>query len=80
MCFLYQKWDACLCNRDSDGDGLTNGQELGDPDCKWTEGQPPMMNIGLSHPGKHFHLPNKAISAYFLEFSQQIISSGVYFL
>ena len=29
-------WDANLCNADSDGDGQTNGQELGDPLCVWT--------------------------------------------
>jgi len=27
-------WDV-LCWGDSDGDGLTNGQELGDPCCRW---------------------------------------------
>jgi hypothetical protein len=27
-------WTADLCKKDSDGDGFTNGQELGDPDCK----------------------------------------------
>ena len=31
-------WDQSLCNADSDGDGQTNGQELGDPDCIWTGG------------------------------------------
>ncbi len=30
---------APLCPLDSDGDGWTNGQELGDPDCKWTVGE-----------------------------------------
>jgi hypothetical protein len=29
-----------LCNRDSDGDSFTNGQELGDPSCTWTFGDP----------------------------------------
>lgn len=31
-------WDQSLCNADSDGDGQSNGQELGDPDCIWTGG------------------------------------------
>ncbi|KAL7687562.1 hypothetical protein Plhal304r1_c022g0077751 [Plasmopara halstedii] len=46
-------WTNSFCNKDSDGDGQTNGQELGDPCCefvfrknaivRWTE--------GVSHPG-----------------------------
>ena len=27
------KWTKALCEKDSDGDGLTNGEELGDPLC-----------------------------------------------
>jgi len=44
-------WTAALCQQDSDGDGKTNGQELGDPDCTWTVGSQPKLTIGLSHPG-----------------------------
>jgi hypothetical protein len=29
---------ASVCDIDSDGDGATNGQELGDPDCVWVKG------------------------------------------
>ena len=36
---------------DSDGDGRTNGEELGDPDCTWTPGMAPKYSAGLSHPG-----------------------------
>jgi hypothetical protein len=32
--------NAGICRLDSDGDDLTNGQELGDPDCAWRPGQP----------------------------------------
>ena len=32
-------WQA-ICDLDSDGDGFTNGEELGDPDCNWSEGDP----------------------------------------
>lgn len=28
-------WSLSLCGADSDGDGLTNGDELGDPCCNW---------------------------------------------
>jgi hypothetical protein len=31
-----KQWTASLCAQDSDGDGLTNGEELGDPNCVWT--------------------------------------------
>ncbi|XP_053380180.1 DBH-like monooxygenase protein 1 homolog [Mercenaria mercenaria] len=44
-------WDAVICNKDSDGDGKTNGEELGDPDCSWTPGSSPKYTTGLSHPG-----------------------------
>ena len=37
---------------DSDGDGLTNGYELGDPDGVWTRGQPnPTPTWRISRPG-----------------------------
>ncbi len=32
-------WDA-VCGMDSDGDGWTNGEELLDPDCLWSIGDP----------------------------------------
>ncbi|XP_071096456.1 tyramine beta-hydroxylase-like [Haliotis cracherodii] len=42
---------ANVCNMDSDGDGMTNGQELGDPQCMWTRGATPARTTGLTHPG-----------------------------
>jgi len=45
------QWTVELCQADSDGDGLTNGQELGDPCCTWTPGAAPLQNAALSHPG-----------------------------
>ena len=36
---------------DSDHDGKTNGEELGDPDCAWEKGGEPQRNTSLSHPG-----------------------------
>ncbi|XP_061173634.1 DBH-like monooxygenase protein 2 homolog [Saccostrea echinata] len=44
-------WTSVLCQKDSDGDGKTNGQELGDPDCEWTLNNIPKSVVGLSHPG-----------------------------
>jgi hypothetical protein len=48
---VLQTWTTALCRTDSDGDGKTNGHELGDPDCTWSEGAKPKTSIGLSHPG-----------------------------
>ncbi|XP_071097641.1 peptidyl-glycine alpha-amidating monooxygenase-like [Haliotis cracherodii] len=47
----YKQWTFELCMMDSDGDGLTNGQELGDPDCTWKEGSFPTRTTMLTHPG-----------------------------
>lgn len=44
-------WTTALCRADSDGDGRTDGQELGDPDCTWVKGHVPKTSHGLSHPG-----------------------------
>lgn len=46
-----EKWTKDLCGMDSDGDGATNGHELGDPCCQWSEGDEPLRSTGLSHPG-----------------------------
>ncbi|KAL3870712.1 hypothetical protein ACJMK2_038756 [Sinanodonta woodiana] len=46
-----QQWSVELCRMDSDGDGKTNGEELGDPDCVWHRGQNSSRSSGLSHPG-----------------------------
>jgi hypothetical protein len=47
-------WTKELCMADSDGDGLTNGEELGDPCCLWTPSNPKpegYRTTMLSHPG-----------------------------
>ncbi|KAL3877125.1 hypothetical protein ACJMK2_034878 [Sinanodonta woodiana] len=46
-----KQWTKALCQMDSDGDGKSNGEELGDPNCVWTKGQSPSRSTGLSHPG-----------------------------
>jgi len=45
-------WTSELCNQDSDGDGMSNGQELGDPACVWTPGTVPSRTEDISHPGQ----------------------------
>jgi len=44
-------WTTALCQKDSDGDGVTNGQELGDPICVWSVGQQPFQTTSITHPG-----------------------------
>lgn len=46
------EWTKELCEKDSDGDGLTNGEELGDPCCVWNQGDTPTRVTELSHPGE----------------------------
>lgn len=53
------EWTKEFCRTDSDGDGLTNGEELGDPCCVWTPGLSDaelsklkgFRRTKLSHPG-----------------------------
>ena len=34
-----EAWSIEFCEEDTDGDGYTNGQELGDPTCSWKRGE-----------------------------------------
>ncbi|XP_069129717.1 temptin-like [Argopecten irradians] len=43
-------WTHDLCMADSDGDGRSNGVELGDPSCTWKPGQAPSLKA-TGHPG-----------------------------
>ena len=82
-------WTQSLCNKDSDGDGASNGQELGDPSCIWTPGATPASSI-VSHPGfpgdvrgiidtcESFTSPVSNTSSVNLQFSQPYtLDSGV---
>jgi len=44
------KWTKELCQQDSDGDGQTNGLELGDPCCHWKVGDEPLRTFDLGDP------------------------------
>ncbi|NP_001191657.1 dopamine beta hydroxylase-like protein precursor [Aplysia californica] len=47
-----QTWTTELCEMDSDGDGRSNGEELGDPNCTWRQGAGPTQSDAvISHPG-----------------------------
>ena len=45
------QWTVSLCTKDGDGDGQTNGFELGDPCCVWAEGNAPANTTLISNPG-----------------------------
>ncbi|XP_021362324.1 tyramine beta-hydroxylase-like [Mizuhopecten yessoensis] len=45
-----RKWNRTMCEMDSDGDGISNGAELGDPLCVWNPGSNP-TNTPTGHPG-----------------------------
>ena len=45
------QWTQALCMADSDGDGMTNGQELGDNDCSWTPSNGRALGSVKGHPG-----------------------------
>lgn len=56
-------WDKALCEEDSDGDGLTNGEELGDPCCLWEAYDEPSTytaSYSATHPG----FSNSNVTAY----------------
>ena len=50
---LGRRWSDALCRADSDGDGMSNGMELGDPECVWSVGMQPSRTAPVSHPGYH---------------------------
>lgn len=45
------EWTQAFCLKDSDGDGRSNGDELGDPCCRWPAGSAELRNASLSNPG-----------------------------
>ncbi|KAK1942189.1 Temptin [Phytophthora citrophthora] len=48
------QWTTELCQADSDGDGATNGEELGDPCCSWSPStgfNGASSSTSPSHPG-----------------------------
>jgi dopamine beta-monooxygenase len=47
-----ERWTVNLCEMDSDHDGFTNGEELGDPKCEWYSGQQVQGNA-TGHPGMY---------------------------
>lgn len=55
------KWTKELCQLDSDGDGQTNGFELGDPCCIWKIGDEPLRTFDLGDPSIPFQLTGASV-------------------
>lgn len=51
-------WTVALCQADSDGDGRSNGDELGDPNCVWTIGNTPFRTTSITNPGVFNSFPS----------------------
>lgn len=55
------EWTTALCQADTDGDGYTNGAELGDPCCTWTTSNTAgLITSGVSHPSDASLTPTNA--------------------
>lgn len=55
-------WNKQLCEADSDGDGFTNGQEMGDPCCTWTPTNTgELITDGISHPSDKTKTPTNPL-------------------
>ncbi len=68
-------WTPALATVDSDGDGFTNGQELGDPAGTWTPGSPnPTGNI--TNPGDPTSHPTATAPAITTEPASQTVTVG----
>ncbi len=59
-------WGPALAALDSDGDGVSNGEELGDPEGQWVEGNPaPGDPARVTNPGDPDDRPEPAPTAQF---------------
>ena len=50
-------WSLGMCMEDSDGDGFSNGDEMGDPCCKWVAGTTPQRTRNLANPAQKDSIP-----------------------
>lgn len=58
-----RRWSLRVCEADSDGDGYTNGMEMGDPCCCWREedGDKVTRKLMLSDPGDPESVPSSEV-------------------
>ncbi|VEL24698.1 unnamed protein product [Protopolystoma xenopodis] len=67
----HQVWTEELCKMDSDGDGITNGEELGVPGCTWDRREPKLLPEAESHPGVCEPLYDPKCYKYNLRFTKE---------
>jgi hypothetical protein len=77
-----QKWTKAFCHADADGDGQSNGFEMGDPCCIWTVGQTAMITTSLSDPNSASSktvrmMPNCVQSNHMRNMRQQMLQCPV---
>jgi hypothetical protein len=56
------RWTTSVCQLDSDGDGQSNGLELGDPCCVWLPGASPLQSSDISSPGQSYQRTSRNCS------------------
>jgi hypothetical protein len=54
-------WTVDLCCADTDGDGQSNGLELGDPCCVWAKGDNPAFRTDISLPANSSSITGRAM-------------------
>ncbi len=64
-----RRWDARLAGEDADGDGWSNGQELGDPFGRWVQGNQSPPSPVVTKPGDASDTPNQNACSNFTNFS-----------
>lgn len=70
-------WTTELCQADSDGDGATNGEELGDPCCHWTQTTPTTLRTSsITHPGQANSFTAADLAALKCSTASSISSAG----
>ncbi|KAJ8906075.1 hypothetical protein NDN08_002574 [Rhodosorus marinus] len=62
FCLAGYTWSRDFCELDSDKDGFTNGEELGDPCCCWNGDDSQLARTNfLSHPAEKTAIPPESI-------------------
>ena len=71
-----QTWNKAFCMADADGDGQSNGLEMGDPCCRWSVGQAPQFTTGLSDPNSAASMTVNTMSSCIMANQQGLGNPG----